>query len=140
MFHFISQSLKVSIKMFDTFSNSSLNLMVLVKYDSFTKKNQVDVMHPKDYEIVGALMYHFNPCLGSFIPVINISTRFQGKHWGSNLLCLLYQYLIIQATNMTRLLIWFHKAKEHFKLISFYRWNGFHVTLPLFPNIQHLLP
>ena len=133
-FKFISKAFQVTQDMLDTFSNSSQNIMVFVSCDIFQEK-----LKPSNFKILGALMYHFNPCLGSFISIIKVNGDFEGKKWGSNLLRL-YQYLIIQATNMKRLLIWYQKGENASKLISFYRSNGFHVTIPTFHNIQHVLP
>ena len=133
-FKFISKAFQVTQDMLDTFSNSSQNIMVFVSCDIFQEK-----LKPSNFKILGALMYHFNPCLGSFISIIKVNGDFEGKKWGSNLLRL-YQYLIIQATNMKRLLIWYQKGEKASKLISFYRSNGFHVTIPTFHNIQHVLP
>lgn len=133
-FKCISKAFQVTQDMLDTFSNSSQNIMVFLSCDIFDEKLQ-----PKNFKIIGALMYHFNPCLGSFISIIKVNEGFERKKWGSNMLRL-YQYLIIQATNMKRLLIWYQKGENASKLISFYRSNGFHVTIPTFHNIQHVLP
>jgi len=53
-------------------------------------------------------MYHYNPLLGTYIPLISVHPTQLKKGYGSMMLQL-YQYLLLQQNLGTRLLVWCSK-------------------------------